>query len=193
MSVSEFVRRQVIERLDARRIVVWYDAEGLFGGLASSLDHPGLTIVSADTSTLQARRAADYWVGALDAGVVPTQQLLLYVPRRRARDDERTGDPFEVYARLGSAFGDIEAEQLESLACQAIPARAAEIHRLFRAGEPSLATLDELDSGRRYPLLRQALGTDSRRGGRSPGVARPGHRVAARGGARFRDRDVAAL
>ena len=117
-------------------------------------------MISAAGSTLTARRAADEWVRSMDAGAGISRRLLLYIPRPRARDDERTRDPFEVYAHLGCPFGDIEAEQLELLACQAIPARGAEIRRLFRAGEPSLATLDELDSGRRYPLLRQALATD---------------------------------
>ena len=160
MTVSGYVRRQVIERLDARRILVWFDSERLFADLASSVNESGTTVISAAGSTLTARRAADEWMRSMDAGAGTSQRLLLYVPRLRASEDERTRDPFEVYAHLGCPFGDIEAEQLESLACQAIPVRAAEIRRLFRAGEPSLATLDELDSGRRYPLLRQALATD---------------------------------
>jgi hypothetical protein len=163
LKVSEFVRRQVLDRLDAHHIVVLYDALRSFDGLVSSFEDQGLTVISAVASTLQARRAADAWVRDFDAGVVPALRLLLYVPRprRRAGEDQQTDDPFEVFARLGCAFGDMEAEQLESLACQALPTRAAEIRRLFGAGEPSLVTLDELDSGRRYPFLRQALGTDS--------------------------------
>lgn len=88
--------------------------------------------------------------------------LLIYVPRQRGTiEDEKRQDPFEVFAWAGVAFGDKEAEQLESLARQAIPERAIEITRLFAQGSPTLSMLDKLQFHHRSPLLLEALGTDS--------------------------------
>jgi hypothetical protein len=87
--------------------------------------------------------------------------LLIYIPRPRGTTSEaRQRDPFEVFALAGVAFGDTEVEQLASPARQALPERADEIDRLFAEGSPSLDLLDRLESVRRWPLLREALGTE---------------------------------
>ena len=60
----------------------------------------------------------------------------------------------------GATFGDAESEQMPALARQAMPARAAEIDRLFREGCPTLDLLDDMarrTPGVAHPLLKQAL------------------------------------
>jgi hypothetical protein len=42
-----------------------------------------------------------------------------------------------------------------------MPERADEIDRLFTEGSPRLDLLDRLESVRRWPLLQEALGTES--------------------------------
>ncbi len=160
MSVSDYVRRAVLERLERNGILVWYDRERAFEAVAAVLPNDRIRLVSASESTLDARRLADAMFQGLPQGIAEAEQLLIYVARPRPVEDHRLRDPFEVYARIGGTFGDRESEELESLACQALPDRAAEIRRLFRAGRPTLLTLDELDNARRYPLVKQALGVD---------------------------------
>ena len=65
-----------------------------------------------------------------------------------------------MFAILGTAFGDKEAETLQSLARQAMPERAAEIDRLFEEGRPTLAILDNLKAGDSFPLINDCLGTE---------------------------------
>jgi hypothetical protein len=97
-----------------------------------------------------------------DNPVEARANLLIYIPRPRATSSEaRRHDPFELFAVALVAFGDTEGERLASLARQSMPERTDEINRLFAEGSPSLACLDRLESVRRWPLLCEALGTES--------------------------------
>src|SRR5262245_12844949 len=88
--------------------------------------------------------------------------MLIYVPHSRGTTPEmKQRDPFEVFALAGVAFGDKDVERLQSLARQALPDQASEIDRLFAEGKPTLALLDSLESGQHWPLLQQAVGTES--------------------------------
>src|SRR5206468_12287921 len=88
--------------------------------------------------------------------------LLIYVPNARGTTPEaQQADPFEVFARIGAPFGDEASEHLDSLARVALHDRLADVERLFRESRPTLEMLDGLRGGERFPLVRQALGTDN--------------------------------
>lgn len=165
MSVSDFVRQQLHQRLEQHRIVVWYDSDRAFADFIQSFQADSCVIVSTVESILNSRRQAEAVYRQMNepdnlakAGL----NLLIYVPRQRGIiEDEKRQDPFEVFAWAGVAFGDKEAEQLESLARQAIPERSIEITRLFAQGSPTLSMLDKLQFHHRSPLLLEALDTDS--------------------------------
>jgi hypothetical protein len=147
-----------------RRVVVWYDEEGAFGDFIPTLHAPHCTVVNAAKSVLQARRQADAVYRSLnEAGDAESHaSLLVYLPFARGRSDEqRQQDPFELYCSAGVAFGVSDNEKLESLARQALPDRDEEIRRLFAEGKPTLALLDGLQETERYPLLKEALGTEN--------------------------------
>lgn len=161
--VSEYVARLVLERCEKHRVLVWFDEERTFEGLLRTLTNPRLKLINAGQSELAARRQADEAFEALPAipGDLEVGGILVYVPRSRAtKEEDAIADPFEGYARIGAAFGDDEAEKLESLARRAMPLLAGEIRRLFVAGKPSLRTLDGLEMGSRYPLVGEALRTE---------------------------------
>lgn len=163
--ISRFIRERLADLLNTRRVVVWYDAEGAFRALAGNLDLPGCVVVSATDSALRARREAEAVYRRLDepdGSAEARRNLLVYVPAPRgASPEDQQQDPFEGLARCGVAFGAQEAETLHSLALLALPDHAAEINRLFRDGKPTLDLLDALPNRARYPLVRQALGTES--------------------------------
>jgi hypothetical protein len=164
--VSAHLRDRIARLLDEHRIVVWYDAERAFGDVfAAGLDLPSCKTVSASTSALAARRDAERIYRQLGQPDQPTNtqsNLLIYVPNARGTTPEaQQADPFEVFARLGTAFGDEASEQLDSLARVALHDRLADVERLFRESRPTLDMLDGLRGGERFPLVRQALGTDN--------------------------------
>jgi hypothetical protein len=164
--VSAHVRERLTRLLDERRIVVWYDAEQAFGaGFLGSADIPNSRIVSATKSVLTARREADRIYRELEEpgqAASAASNLLIYVPGARGSTQEaQQADPFEAFARVGTAFGDEESERLESLARVALHDRLPEVERLFRESRPTLEMLDSLRGGERFPLVRQALGTDN--------------------------------
>ncbi len=165
MSLTSHLTKRLIDLLDEHRIVVWYDREGAFADFASVIRAPGCKVVLANVSTLRTRREAEAVYAKMNEStdhVEARANLLLYVPRGRGTMPEaKQRDPFEVFALAGTAFGDKEAELLQSLARQAMPEHVSEIDRLFAEGKPTLALLDGLESGQRWPLVREALETES--------------------------------
>ena len=166
MNVSEHVTALILERLQERGMLVWYDPDGHFRELFAALDHASLVKVDASASVLAARRQADRaWRTLLDVegnGVGPVP-VLVYAPYARGAEDDEQGrraDLFEPFAVCGAAFGDRPVERLASLARAALGWRDAEVDRIFAEGRPSLAELDKLAAGARYPQLEQALGTE---------------------------------
>lgn len=165
MSLAAHIRKRLLDLLDERRVVVWYDAECAFGEIARTFAAPNCRAILAAESRLLARREADRVAALLNDSDVPQQKngsVLIYVPWGRSGVvEERVQDPFEPFALMGAAFGDQEAEQFQSLARQAMPERIAEIDRLFTEGKPTLALIEGLGEGTRYPLLEEAVGTGS--------------------------------
>lgn len=166
MSLASLIHKRLVDLLDEKRVVVWYDGENAFGDLAQSFKAPSCAVISTVASRLRARREADEVLSRLDDSEFPAEQrnanLLIYAPWPRAKtDSERRADPFESFALIGAAFGDKPAEQFQSLARQAMPQRITEIDRLFREGKPNLELIEGLSEAVKFPLVEQAVGTDS--------------------------------
>ena len=165
MSLTSHLNKRLIDLLEEYRIVVWYDREDAFKEFAAAFRAPGCKVVLATASTLRARRDAESVYAKMnesDNHAESRANLLLYVPLARgATPEARQRDPFEVFALSGCAFGDNEAELLQSLARQAMPDHVSAIDRLFAEGKPTLALLDGLESGEQWPLIWEALETES--------------------------------
>ena len=165
MTFSAFLRKRLIDLLNERRVVVWYDAEKNFAAFAGTVNAPNCEVLSAEASVLKVRRRADEVYRLMNESENPAERdlcLLIYVPHRRgASEDEKMRDPFEVYAMAGAAFGDTEDERIESLARQSMPDRSEEVTRLFREGRPDIALLDGLEGVQRWPLLNDVFGTET--------------------------------
>lgn len=164
MRLTDHLRILLTDSLDRQRIFVWYDGERAFGDFVASFRVPGCRMVSATGSRLRARREAESIyrdLATLGPSSDSPASLLIYLPYARSTGDDRQEDPFEGFAVIGRAFGDNEAERLESLACKVMPDLVDQVHRLFREGRPTLAILDRLEQEPSYPLVCQALGTRS--------------------------------
>ena len=155
----------MLDLLDERRIVVWYDGEQTFSVFVSSFQSPSCRLVLATDSILRARREAESIYRMINESSNHAEaraNMLIYIPRIRGTTPEmKQRDPFEVFALAGVAFGDKDAEQLQSLARQALPDQASEIDRLFAEGKPTLALIESLVSGQHWPMVQEALGTES--------------------------------
>ena len=165
MKFTSFLHKKLVDLLNDRRIVVWYDADGDFTGFVRTFNAPNCEVLSAEESVLKTRRRADEIYRLMNESENPGERdrcLLIYIPGRRGvTEDERMRDPFEVYAMAGTAFGDTEDQKMESLARQAMPDRVEEITRLFREGKPTIDLLDGLEKSQRWPLLNEVFGTET--------------------------------
>jgi hypothetical protein len=166
MKLQNYLCEILLQKAKNHRILVWYDSEHAFGEFVAALDLSNTNIISAGESGLSTLRKAQQLYRQMEKPGAPysdkNANLLIYIPDRRASDDEtRTRDPFESFAHIGTTFGDTEAEQLKSLAMQALPEFSDQIERLFNEGQPSLAVLDSLERSPAYPLVNQTLGTRS--------------------------------
>lgn len=143
MRLAAYIKKRVIDLLEDKRVVVWYDGEAAFAEVAQAFQAPNGSVINAGKSRLQGRRAADDVLARLNDANESTQakngNLLVYCPWPRGRtEDQRREDPFESFALIGTAFGDKEAEMFQALARQAMPGREREIDRLFAESEPTL-------------------------------------------------------
>lgn len=165
MKFTSFLHKKLVDLLNDRRIVVWYDADGDFTGFVRTFNAPNCEVLSAEESILKTRRRADEIYRLMNESENPGERdrcLLIYIPGRRGvTEDERMRDPFEVYAMAGTAFGDTEDQKPASLARQAMPDRVEEITRLFREGKPTIDLLDGLEKSQRWPLLNEVFGTET--------------------------------
>jgi len=165
MNFSSWLTKRLIDLLEESRIVVWYDPESLFMDFVQQFRAPRTTIVSAAESLLTARRSADenyLRMNSSETSSSSSQCLLIYLLYARGQnEEEKRNDPFEVYARIGVAFGDTEGNKAESLARQALPGHADTITRLFREGNPTLDLLDDLEKSHRNPILESIFKSDS--------------------------------
>ena len=166
MSLTPYLKKRLVDLLEEKRVVVWYDGEKAFEEVARAFRAPNCTAILAAESRLRARWQADEVLCKLNDTSQPAPakngSLLIYCPWPRGRTSEQKAqDSFESFALIGSAFGDKEAETFQSLARQAMPNRANEIDRLFREGRPTFAIIDGLGERVGYPLLQEALGSDS--------------------------------
>ncbi len=165
MTLRAHIHRKLVDLLEEKRVVVWYDEGSSLRSLALRFKASHCRLVDASGSVLLARREADLVFRALndpEAGEERAACLLIYCPRRREQAEEaRCQDPFEAFAVCGATFGDGPDQTLQSLARQAMPDRTAEIDRLFQEGRRTLAMLDGLKAGASYLLVKDCLGTDS--------------------------------
>ena len=164
MTVSEYTRDSLARLLREKRVVVWYDADRHFGEFVRTFAADQCKVVDARGSLLTARREAESIYRGINGPDPETASanLLIYCPwARGATGEQKEKDILEVFATVGAAFGDKEAEMLQSLARHAMPDRWEQIDRMFREGKPTLAILDSLVDGKTYPLVRQTLQTES--------------------------------
>ncbi len=164
MRLTEYLHRLLVERLNEYRIVAWYDGEQAFGDFVRQFKAPLCRVVSAEASTLVARREADLVYRQMEESAQPAQanaNLLIYIPHARAIQDQRPLDPFEVFVQAGTVFGEAESEHLQSLARAAMPELIDQIDGLYLSSQPDFALLDQLKLTSAYPLVEQALGTQS--------------------------------
>jgi hypothetical protein len=129
VSLTAYLRKRLLDLLDEKRVLVWYDAEQAFGEVARTFTAPNNKVVLVGESRLRARRQAYEVFCMRNDASQPSQlkngSLLIYCPwARGGTDEERCQDPFEGFDRMGAAFGDKEAETFQSLARQAMPERA---------------------------------------------------------------------
>jgi hypothetical protein len=166
VSLTAYLKKRLTDLLEEKRVVVWYDGEEAFGEIARTFKAPNSTVILTQESRLRSRRQADGVLSQLNDANQTSQaknaNLLIYCPWLRGRTEaQRREDPFESFALIGTAYGDKEAEMLQSLSRQALPGREREIDRLFAEARPTLALIEGLGKSLRYPLLQEALGSDS--------------------------------
>ena len=92
MSLTAYLRKRLVDLLDEKRVLVWYDAEQAFGQVARTFAAPNNEVVLVGESRLRARRQADEVFCMLNDAGQPSQvkngSLLIYCPWGRGRTDE---------------------------------------------------------------------------------------------------------
>ena len=96
MKFTAFLHKKLMDLLNDRRIVVWYDSEGDFNGFAESFSAPDCEVLSSADSVLKARRRADEIYRLMNESDNPAERdpmppHLHPRPQRRRRRREDAG------------------------------------------------------------------------------------------------------
>lgn len=150
MTFSTYFNNYIFNLAKTERLLVVHDEEGRYRGLCESLTSRGILFVDGDRPTLEVRETlAPLWAG-LPAN--PSQLILLY---RSCIPSDPFQDSLVAFERVGRLFPEPGAahEEYRSLVRGAYPDRGDEVDALFAGGEPTIAAVDSLATGNRYPSL----------------------------------------
>jgi hypothetical protein len=160
MSFTIYVARRLKDLLDEHRVVTVFDPQRRYREICRGLAGERCTVVDGtDTTTLDIRaEVVPAWQAIRSA---PVGSLLIYRTDAPGQDDRTLPtDPLASFAALGTIFPDLRrsGDSYRDLAVAAYPDRTDDVDQLFRAGEPTPATLDALASGDSWPALSAATG-----------------------------------
>ncbi len=162
-NIEEFLAAHFLERLERHQALVVYDPEKRFGSVVNGLSEAGCRIVDASGSTIKGREEAmEAW---LELGRHPEAHrgLIVYLPvRKPMSNEERRGDPFQVFALGGGEFPLGDGESWQELCQQANPGKTEQINRLFSQGVPDFDVINHLmGEGSAWPKLQSILNVES--------------------------------
>src|SRR5262245_41668413 len=158
--VTEHVCNLVAKRVEDAHLVIWYDPEGHYRSVASSLALPRTLFARYNGSFLQLRREIDPFLGDLHP-----PRLIIYVPMDQAGTDhalielEAAGvvvQPGQQPPARNTRLSLIARNVLRSRKSEA---EAAEIEKQVEAGRLSLADLDALAERKDSGVLSLIYGT----------------------------------
>ncbi|MEX2442609.1 MAG: PglZ domain-containing protein [Alkalispirochaeta sp.] len=161
MSFSRYVAQRLTDLLTHHRVVIVFDPQRRYREICLSLAGGECTVVDgSDKTTLDIRaEAAPAWMAIRGSA---TRTLLIYRTAEPVTDERQLpGDPLASFAALGTVFPDLRrsGDSYRDLAVAAYPDRTDDVDQLFRAGEPTPASLDALASGDSWPALNAVTGS----------------------------------
>ncbi len=160
MSFTTYVAQRLKELLEEHRVVTVFDPDRRYREICRGLAGERCTVVDgSDTTTLDIRaEVVPAWQAIRSA---PVGSILIYRTDPPKQDERnQLDDPLASFAALGAIFPDLRrsGDSYRDLAVAAYPDRTDEVDQLFRAGEPTPATLDALAGGDSWPALSAATG-----------------------------------
>ncbi len=158
--VTKHLIQLVAKQVADAGLVVWYDPEGHYRSLASSLNLPETTIAHYDGSFLQLRREIDPLLADLEP-----PRLVVYVPMDQGGTDhalielEAAGVVMQPKGESPSRTTRLSLVAFNALRSLRSEAEAAEIEKQVEAGKLSLADLDSIGERKDSGVLSLIFGT----------------------------------
>jgi len=155
MTFTQYLSDYLQRLAKDHRLLSVRDPDSRYRGICESLGAKGLRFVDGDRTSLEVREELVPLWAALPKD--PEARILLY---RSRIPPEPLQDSLGGLESVGWVFPDPAAahEEYRSLVHAAYPDRGDEVDALFSGGEPSLAAVDSLAGGNRYPALTGLLG-----------------------------------
>ncbi len=166
MSIQTFIAERVFRpRALANRVLVVYDAHGLYADIVRGMARDDCKVIMAEGPLVDVRTAV---VGLLPSlATRPSQHAVVWLPFSPPQSANATGqaqlqsDQAAVAVILGpgTVFPSGADDTLQAICLRAFPEAHARIHDLFREGRtPAFALINQLQQGQQWPELQAALG-----------------------------------
>lgn len=164
VKISDYIRERVIlPRLHDKQVLVLYDEKRRYHEVARTLSSPGIRLIDASESILEARESAMEVL--IERGRRPEKAdlLIVYVPAAPPADEDAScSDFFSALAATGDRFPKGDSDTYLDLCLSAKPEFGGRIRELFQGREPSFAAVDAVGaSGGDFPRLKTELGCES--------------------------------
>lgn len=145
---------------DTHPILTVYDKEGRYASLLPLAEESGFTVIDTTEQPMTAyERMADAWQKLTDD---KTTKVLIYRKRPAPKDEaEKRDEPYQSYAQTGVIFPVGANDSFVNICQRFLPAKAAEIDRLFKQGTLDFDNVNNLQEGASYPSLETLTGGHS--------------------------------
>ncbi|HRG77836.1 MAG TPA: hypothetical protein PLX69_24970, partial [Leptospiraceae bacterium] len=162
MKITDFIKNKFIEKIKERQILVIYDPQKIYKGVADSFNNSETAFVDGSNSTILSRFAAMSALQGLSDNDSSVRQMVVYLPiQAPLTEEEKMIDPYTIFSVAGSVFPESNIESYQSLCKQAKPDYINEIDSLFQNNNiPSFSQIDALTTGTKYPLLQSTLNVE---------------------------------
>ncbi|MEO8353480.1 MAG: hypothetical protein ABI680_17260, partial [Chthoniobacteraceae bacterium] len=156
---EQFLARRWRHCLARHRVFCIYDPTGRYRDIVLDLGDTRTRVIEVAGDVITAREQAMESWRELPDDATHTAALLIYMQRARPLDQEaQRDDPFTPLVLGGAVFPDGSGDEFAALCEQFLPEQKAAIEELFAQGEPPIAVINGLVSGKESsPALVELL------------------------------------
>jgi len=160
MKIETHIKKHFLRKLGNSPCLTIYDSEKLYKEIVLSLQNEDIQVIDSSSNPIVAHEnAVIEWLRLAES---TNRQMIIYLPYEQPlSENEKIRDPFYVFAISGAIFPYDAADRYIEICRMAFPSQKEKIEKLFAQQIPSFSTVNAIEGGANYPVLRTLSGGTS--------------------------------